>query len=63
MVSVSSGDGHVIALRSDGEVFVWGYNVSRQCGPENSDIRYPRPLSDFWEKPVEYGGIVQVAAG
>ena len=63
MVSLSCGDAHVIALRSDGEVFLWGYNVSRQCGPETSDIRYPRRLSDFWLLPDSVGGVVQVAAG
>jgi len=63
VVSLSCGDAHVIALRSDGEVFLWGYNVSRQCGPETSDIRYPRRLSDFWLLPDSVGGVVQVAAG
>ena len=58
VVGVAAGDTHSVAVKSDGTVWTWGYNLNRQLGYETTAISSgtPRPI-------VGLSGVVAVAAG
>ena len=56
-VAVASGQGHGLALRSDGTVWSWGLNSSGQLGVSN--LNY----SEFPLRVVGLSNIVSIAAG
>ena len=39
LLGIAAGYGHSMALRSDGSLWVWGYNNSNQLGDGTSDSR------------------------
>ena len=55
-VDISLGDGHALALRSDGTVWAWGANYAGQCGVEFNDT------SHVVYTPVQVSGLDAVKA-
>ena len=56
--SVAAGANHVLALKSDGSVWAWGYNGNGQLGDHLSNASYvPSPITSL------RGGVVAIAAG
>jgi alpha-tubulin suppressor-like RCC1 family protein len=44
VVSIASGQGHSLAVRSDGSVYAWGANGSGQLGIGSSELRRTEPV-------------------
>jgi len=58
VVNVASGDGHTLALRADGTVVAWGYNISGQLGAGFTSTSNNTPIQS-----MNLTQIVAVAAG
>jgi alpha-tubulin suppressor-like RCC1 family protein len=46
VISIAAGNGHSLALKSDGTVWVWGYNAFGQLGDGTTEKK---------TRPVRYG--------
>jgi len=60
VVSISAGYQHTVALKSDGSIWTWGYNISGQIG-DNTLIDRGQPT--LVTIPNLQGAVVAVAAG
>ncbi|HEX8737519.1 MAG TPA: hypothetical protein VF721_19460 [Pyrinomonadaceae bacterium] len=58
IISISGGDSHGLALKSDGTVWAWGWNSRGQLGDGSSDNHRNRV-----ERVSGLSGVTQIAAG
>ena len=58
VVQVAGGSAHSLALKSDGTVWAWGYNVNGQLGDANNGTSRNTPV-----QVLNLAGVVQIASG
>ncbi len=62
VVGIAAGDGHSLAVRSDGSLVAWGLNAFGQLG-DGSGTNRPNPVTVIDSAGSAFTGVVQAAAG
>jgi hypothetical protein len=62
--AIAGGQGHTLALKSDGTVLAWGYNRDGELGDgTNEDSPTPVRVKDFHDPTGNLSGVEAIAAG
>jgi hypothetical protein len=61
VVAIAAGDGHALALCSNGEVYAWGKDYSGQCGDGQASTSLS--ASNYARKMPNVSAVVAIAAG
>jgi alpha-tubulin suppressor-like RCC1 family protein len=62
--AIAGGQGHTLALKSDGTVLAWGYNRDGELGDgTNDDSPTPVRVKDFHDPTGNLSGVEAIAAG